>query len=926
MHIDDTTLDDLKAYLTKELTLISDADPGMLADYIIALLKHDKENNELKTLCVSQLEDFLLEETEPFVTSLFKVLDSKSYIQGKAAVPKSSAPAAAPAPASGSTSASTKVDNDDFDDIPTGPAADRKYESSSTRVQSEKHSRGDSDGSDNEDRSYKHARRDDDRSNDRRRRDYSPSRPSDDDRFGGRRGRSNDFGGSNGHSDLDRRGDRGLRQQGLTTAGFNNRNNNNNNQNNPNNFNGMNNNNNGMDRPHWNGPQQNRNNFDNGPRGNFQDQNQGSWRGGHNMRGGRGGMHGGPGFGQDRQRRQRCRDYDEKGYCMRGDMCPYDHGEDRIVVDEVPNVPFEMMGVVPGMGPNGMMGMGANRPPFFPGGPNGGMMPNPSDIYDPEAASLGVDEMGRSQQGGESFEGRGQHGSGSDGGRFGQDGSARGGMRGRGSLRGMRGGRGRGGSSHPYAVPGRFSGASGSGGTKTSLVVEHIPDEYNTIDKVNEFFKQFGSLTNIQVDQPAHKALIQYSNRDEASAAYNSPEVIFGNRFVKVYWQPDDLDAATFGRQPKPTGQVRPEKPPGAGAHGGPHPHHAPPKPPAASVLMTPERAAELAAERAASAAKLEENKKTMQEIQRQREALIQRQQEEQRLLMQKLFANKSMSQEDKDEILKGLKKVAIEVTKEPLDPLEKARTAAAAAEAQRQAELQKEAEKRERERLDRELEVLNTNPVENSGATAPAAGASTDAADTTAALKARLATLQAQAAALGLESQGGYAGRGRGGFVPRGRGRGALPNTWTRGGARGGAVVSQHRTFRIDNRSTKLSVSNIEESSKDGLKEHFESFGELESFSMGPDGVSATVQYKTRKDAETAMQQGSQAPNATTPLKLGWISEPQSTPAAGSFATSLPPKTTAPAGTGDITSVATETTVGYESEEDEDGERSWKR
>ncbi|KAF9199240.1 hypothetical protein BGZ49_010668 [Haplosporangium sp. Z 27] len=919
MHIDDTFHDDLKAYLTKELTLISDADPGMLADYIIALLKHDKESNELKTLCISQLEDFLLEETEPFVTSLFKALENKSYIQGKstakstsvappAAATSATTPIAAPAP----TSKTTGDDDDEY--IPTGPAADRKYGNSSSRGQSEKHHRGDSDGSDNEDRSYKHARRDDDRDTDRRRRDYSPSRPSDDDRLGGRRGRSNDFGGSTGNSDFDRRGDRGLRQQGLTTAGFNSRNNNNQNNPNNNNFNGMNNQNN---QP-WNGPQQNRN-FDNGPRGNFQDQNQGSWRGGGNMRGGRGGMHGGsPGFGQDRPKRQRCRDYDEKGYCMRGDMCPYDHGEDRIVVDDVPNVPFDIMGVVPGMGPNGMMGMGANRPPFFPGGPNGGMVPNPSDIYDPEAASLTVDELGHPRQGSEPFEGRGLN-TGAEGGRFGQDGG-RGALRGRGNLRGMRGGRGRGGAAHPYAVPGRFAGASGSAGTKTSLVVEHIPDEFNTIDKVNEFFRQFGSLTNIQVDQAAHKALIQYSNRDEASAAYNSPEVIFGNRFVKVYWQPDDLDTATFGRQPKPTGQVRPEKTPAGGAHGGPHGPHAAPKPPAASVLMTPERAAELAAERAANAAKLEENKKTMQEIQSKREALIQRQQEEQRLLMQKLFANKSMSQEDKDEILKGLKKVAIEVTKEPVDPLEKARLAAAAAEAQRLADQQKEAEKREKERLDRELEILNATPVDSTGAASPAAGTGTEAVDTTAALKARLATLQAQAAALGLENQGGYAGRGRGGFVPRGRGRGAPTNTWTRGGGRGGAIVSQHRTFRIDNRSTKLSVSNIEEASKNGLKEHFESFGELESFTVGADGATATVQYKTRKDAETAMQQGSQAPNATAPLKLGWISEPQTAAVPGSASSTK--------AAGDVTSAAAEgeTTVGYESEEDEDGERSWKR
>lgn len=29
---------------------------------------------------------------------------------------------------------------------------------------------------------------------------------------------------------------------------------------------------------------------------------------------------------------QRCKDYDEKGFCMKGDMCPYEHGVDHIVV------------------------------------------------------------------------------------------------------------------------------------------------------------------------------------------------------------------------------------------------------------------------------------------------------------------------------------------------------------------------------------------------------------------------------------------------------------------------------------------------------------------------------------------------------------------------------------------------------------------
>ena len=31
----------------------------------------------------------------------------------------------------------------------------------------------------------------------------------------------------------------------------------------------------------------------------------------------------------------RCRDYDEKGYCMRGDLCPYDHGADPVVLEDV---------------------------------------------------------------------------------------------------------------------------------------------------------------------------------------------------------------------------------------------------------------------------------------------------------------------------------------------------------------------------------------------------------------------------------------------------------------------------------------------------------------------------------------------------------------------------------------------------------------
>ena len=32
--------------------------------------------------------------------------------------------------------------------------------------------------------------------------------------------------------------------------------------------------------------------------------------------------------------KRRCRDFDEKGYCMRGEMCPFDHGVDPVVLED----------------------------------------------------------------------------------------------------------------------------------------------------------------------------------------------------------------------------------------------------------------------------------------------------------------------------------------------------------------------------------------------------------------------------------------------------------------------------------------------------------------------------------------------------------------------------------------------------------------
>lgn len=51
--------DDLKAWLVKELEPICDADPEVLSDYVLALLKHDASEGDIEKMLTEQLDDFL---------------------------------------------------------------------------------------------------------------------------------------------------------------------------------------------------------------------------------------------------------------------------------------------------------------------------------------------------------------------------------------------------------------------------------------------------------------------------------------------------------------------------------------------------------------------------------------------------------------------------------------------------------------------------------------------------------------------------------------------------------------------------------------------------------------------------------------------------------------------------------------------------
>ena len=90
-------------------------------------------------------------------------------------------------------------------------------------------------------------------------------------------------------------------------------------------------------------------------------------------------------------------------------------------------------------------------------------------------------------------------------------------------------------------VRGTFTGdnhtfRNGTARDDKTLVVEKIPDDKLTLEAVNEWFKRFGTVTNVAIDTPSAKALVSFSAHNEAYSAWKSEEAVFANRFVKIYW------------------------------------------------------------------------------------------------------------------------------------------------------------------------------------------------------------------------------------------------------------------------------------------------------------------------------------------------------------------------------------------------------
>ncbi|EON69236.1 hypothetical protein W97_08496 [Coniosporium apollinis CBS 100218] len=468
-----------------------------------------------------------------------------------------------------------------------------------------------------------------------------------------------------------------------------------------------------------------------------------------------------------RQPGRRCQDYDTKGFCALGGSCPYEHGTNHIVVS------------------------------------------SQSDEYDPTKSARIMDDVQKPTNGyaesnrGGSDRGRGQRGRGQRGDRAGFQG---------------RGGR----AAFSQAGPNNDR-------SNTSIVVEQIPEDKFDEQAVRDYFSEFGNIVDVNMQAYKRLAVVKYDDYWAARHAYESPKVIFDNRFVKVYWyKPDAV--------PKP-----PENGTSAGHEGNVATNQAEKQD---EEMIDP---AEFERKQAEAQKAHEEKMKKLAEAESQREELerkLKKQAEERKKLLEQLAAKQGARA-----------------------------TAASASPA-----------------------VAAASPVSakleppTNGTAEPAPKPSQ-----TEALKAKLAELEAEAQAMGIDPEepyAGYPGRGRGrggyrgraGFVPRGRGfdpyRGSYRGRGSyAGGPRGGAVK------RLDNRPKRVAVADVEVGSErdEALRQYLFNHYDVDSITPHPDHpATLVVAFKERYLAEDFVTNTTSIPKIGKP-DLSWVPNPPLPPVSSS-------------------------------------------
>ncbi|XP_076206618.1 RNA-binding protein 27 isoform X3 [Aptenodytes patagonicus] len=546
-------VDALKSWLAKLLEPICDADPSALANYVVALVKKDKPEKELKAFCADQLDVFLQKETSGFVDKLFESLYTKSYLPS-------------PEP--------TKVEAK-----PAGQEKEEVKEELSLKQNFQESVEEERDGRKKKYSSPQRSRADssEQRTRDKKRddgkwRDYDRYYDRSDlyrEKSGWRRGRSKSRSKSRGLS-RSRSRSRGRSKDRDTNRSVEHRE--------RSKFKSERNDVEVSYNPVSVSPSKSSEQYSSAqsipsavtviaPAHHLENTTE-SWSNYYNN-------HSNPSsFGRNPPPKRRCRDYDERGFCVLGDLCQFDHGNDPLVVDEVslpsmipfpppppglPPPPGMLLPPLPGPARN----MRLPVPQAHPQAPPPVVLPVPRPPLTQSSLINNRDQPGTSAV--PSLAPVGARlppplpqnllytvsepaniiiqteppipitNNSSNVTRVVLEPDSR--KRSPSSME-----------CPPLKKPWLGKQANNNQNkpgflkknqyTNTKLEVRKIPPELNNITQLNEHFSKFGTIVNIQVafQNDPEAALIQYLTNDEARKAISSTEAVLNNRFIRVLW------------------------------------------------------------------------------------------------------------------------------------------------------------------------------------------------------------------------------------------------------------------------------------------------------------------------------------------------------------------------------------------------------
>eukprot|EP01134_Creolimax_fragrantissima_P003591 CFRG3591T1 len=726
---------EITTWLHEKLSPICQADVSVLGQYVIALLKNDNPWNESEESCKNQLNVFLEENTDSFVTNLFKYL--RMLASPQLEVPRSLH----------GGGGKRKTSTGERGSRSNGPSYDDEN-SKKRRIHDDRSRRS----PDREDR-------------------YTNTNAHVDSRYPSYRDDSRDYNNRSATNSHRRPNER----SGLGSMG-------------------------------GGGGSSGRGRLLSGPYG----------VNGMNMDGPLPGMMGGgPGM---RRRKERCRDYEERGVCLLGDDCPYDHGDHPLIVDQ-------MDPTVKGMVPPQHLGM----PPQRMQAPVNGQT-SPGEPYDPRNPRI-YDGQGRNTRGGYARDSRGgppmgwqaqgQHQSSNTNqppythqyqppnqhhaahmpympthphphsnsshyqggisnphnaskteyaplthpqmdkedrrfrssamnmnerddindskdisrGKLGRSGRGRGRGRGRGKSGELRGEYERRGSKDD----------GGPDKAMTKLLVLNLLPEQNTLETLNGYFKDFGTIVSIAAQHNGEPgmALIAFSDPVEAQKAYTSKDPVLSNPHVKLFFAPEE--SSNYPRRTHyhaSRAGVRDSK---EGTEGYEQKEKKPVK------VLTEEQKlilekykARLAVEQAREAAAAEAKQKKEEDKQRRLKHMLDMQKAKQLLIEKQIQQKKLILAKLEDKTIKPAIRIELMASLKKLFELEKKQTTSTSvpiATAKRNS-----AESLKRAELDRQLDMMVSNSPKFESSLKAVDGKTSEKE-----LESRLAAMQRQAEELGL-------------------------------------------------------------------------------------------------------------------------------------------------------------------------------